>query len=132
MSQRTRAWHFLLSASLLLGCNGSGCNPPKKSQLTDAILDEECSKMTKCPAGYECDFGAANSSDPNSLGTCTYKECGLTDLCKTPHTECALSDETAMCDRRKNDKYCECQRPSSQEVPSTPTTGGPPTTGDKP
>ena len=35
-----------------------------------------------------------------------------------------------MCDRKDNDKYCECLRPNSEDVPVTPTTGGdPPTTG---
>lgn len=137
MSRRTRAWQLLLSASLLLGCHGSGCNPPTKSQLTDAILDEECNHKTKCPGGYECDFGSADPSNPNSLGTCTYVECGLTDICKQPQTKCGLPQETALCDKRNNDKYCECQIATSQEVPSTPTgggtptTGGPPTTGDK-
>jgi len=53
--------------------------------LTDAILDEECNNKNKCPGGYKCDFGSAEPSNPNSLGTCTYVECGLTDLCKKPH-----------------------------------------------
>ena len=130
MSRRTRAWQLLFSASLLLGCNGSGCNPEPE---TGKIVDVECGAYTTCPSGYECIYGAGiNPDNPKSIGKCEYKECGLMDLCKKPQKRCPLKEETAMCDRFDNDKYCDCVRPSSQEVPSTPTTGGTPTTGDKP
>jgi len=118
MSRRTRAWQLLTTVALALGCS------PTPS--ADPIEDAVCSNKTKCPAGYEC---PNNPGDPLSTGKCEYQKCGLTDLCKKPHQECPLKEETAMCDRKDNDKYCECVRPSSEEVPTTPTTGGPPTTG---
>jgi hypothetical protein len=126
MSQRTRAWQFLLGASLLLG---SGC----KTTAGDEIKDKVCGVNTPCPLGYKCAYeDGINPSNPQSLGKCAYVECELMDPCKKPHKQCALPDETAMCDRETNDKYCECVRPSSQELPNTPTTGAPPTTGVKP
>jgi len=41
----------------------------------------------------------------------------------------SLAGRVVRCDSLNNDKYCECQRPNSEEVPATPTTGDPPTTG---
>ena len=139
MSRRTRAWQLLFSASLLLGCNGSGCNNPNTGTTVDAV-DAKCGLHTQCPFGYECNYGASDPKLPQSVGQCEYKHCGLTDPCKKPQKNCALKEETAMCDRRNNDDYCDCVRPNSQDVPNTPTTGGPsppptggtPTTGDKP
>lgn len=126
MSRRARAWQFFVSASLSFACNDT------KTNTSDIIEGTECSKNTKCPSGYKCDFGSAAPSDPASLGQCKYEACGLTDPCKKPQKACGLPEETAMCDRFNNDAYCECTRPNAQEVPSTPTTGGIPTTGGKP
>ena len=119
MSRRTRAWQILVSVSLLLGCN-------KEDKTNETYDDVVCSKYTTCPAGYKCTNDPGN---PQSTGVCLYQECGLTDHCKKPQKQCPLDVETAMCDSRNNDKYCECIRPNSEEVPATPTTGGPPTTG---
>lgn len=137
MSRRTRAWQLLFSASLLLGCNGSGCEP---YPVPGKLVDVECGAHTKCPFGYECDYGAKDPNHPNSVGICQYVECKLTDVCEKPHIECPLPQEIAMCDKFADDKYCDCVRPNSQDVPGTPTTGGPaapttgvtPTGGDKP
>ncbi len=126
MSRQTRAWQLLLGASLLLGCNSTATNT------TDIVEGTKCGAHTKCPFGYECNYGGSDPNNPQSIGECKYKECGLKDVCKKPQKLCALDQETAMCDRFDNDKYCECERPNSEEVPSTPTTGVPPTTGDKP
>lgn len=117
--RRTRAWQLLVSATLLLACN-------KEDKTNDTYEGATCSKYTTCPAGYKCSNDPGN---PQSTGVCLYQECGLTDLCKKPHKECALKSETALCDSLNNDKYCECQRQNSAEVPATPTTGDPPTTG---
>lgn len=117
---RRRTWQLLATVALALGCN----NPTPSA---DPIEDAVCSNKTKCPAGYKCDN---NTADPHSTGKCVYQECGLTDLCKKPQKQCPLKEETAMCDKKDNDKYCECVRPNSEDVPTTPTTGGdPPTTG---
>jgi hypothetical protein len=139
MSRRTRAWQLLIGASLLLGCNGSGCNNGSETT-SGKLVGVECGAHTKCPFGYECDYGAKDPNHPKSVGLCQYVECKLTDLCEKPHKECPLPQETAICDKFDNDKYCDCVRPSSQDVPGTPTTGGPPapttgatpTSGDKP
>ena len=132
MSRRTRAWQLLMGASLLLGCNGSGCNPPAS---TDPIVDKKCGAHTMCPFGYECRYeDGVDPKDPNSLGLCKYVECQLTEPCKESQPsekDCALPTETLMCDKFDRDHYCSCVRPSSQDVPGTPTTGVP-TPGDKP
>ena len=106
---------------MLLACN-------KEDKTNETAEDVACSKYTTCPAGYKC---TNDPGDPQSAGVCKYQACGLTDLCKKPQKQCPLKEETAMCDRFDNDKYCECVRPSSEEVPATPTTTGdpPPTTG---
>ena len=115
MSRRTRAWQLLVSATLLLACN---------QDETDKVEGTPCTKDTKCPAGYDCTNDPGN---PKSVGECKYRECGLTDLCKKPQTQCLLKTETAMCDKKNNDKYCECIRPNAEDVPATPTTGAPST-----
>lgn len=119
MSRRTRAWQLLVTATLLLACN-------KEDKTNDTYEGVTCSNMTKCPSGYKC---TNNPADPHSTGECKYQECGLTDLCKKPQKLCPLKQDTAMCDRFDNDRYCDCVRANSEEVPPTPTTGGPPTTG---
>ena len=129
MSRQTRAWLVLVSTSLLLGCNGSGCKPEPEA---GKLVDVQCGAYKKCPSGYECNYGGSDPKNPKNFGLCEYVECGLTDLCEKPQTRCALKVETPLCDKFDNDKYCECVRPNSEEVPSTPTTGGTPTTGDKP
>ncbi len=129
MSRRTRAWQLLVGASLLLGCN----KPPAAA---DPIVGKKCGADTMCPFGYECQYDAGiDPKNPNSIGQCKYLECKLTEPCKKPQPlvkNCGLPTETLMCDKFDNDRYCDCVRPTSDEVPSTPTTGGPPTTGAKP
>jgi len=118
MSRRQTAWQFLVSATLLLACN--------KEDKPNEVEGTPCSKYTMCPAGYKC---TNDPDNPQSAGVCKYQECGLTDPCKKPQKQCPLKEETAMCDQRNNDKYCECIRPNAEEVPATPTTGTPPSTG---
>ena len=127
MHRRTRAWQLLFSASLLLGCK----NPEPAD---GKLVNVECGAYTKCPSGYECNYGGKDSKNPKVTGLCEYVTCGLTDLCKKPHPECSLKEETAKCDKFDNDHYCECIRPSSQDVPTGGTGPGDPTptTGDKP
>lgn len=120
MSQRTRAWQLLVTAILLLACKKDD-----KINPGDPYEGATCSNQTKCPFGYKC---TNNAADPLSTGKCEYQVCGRTEPCKEPQTQCPLKVETAMCDKFNNDKYCECVRPNSEDVPSTPTTGGP-TTG---
>ena len=122
MSRRTRAWQLLVCVPLLWACH-------KEDKTNETAEDEACSQYTKCPAGYKC---TNDPGDPQSAGVCKYQACGLTDLCKKPQKDCPLKSETAMCDRFDNDKYCECMRPNSAEVPTTPTTGDPPPTTGKP
>lgn len=118
--RRTRAWQLLVSATLLLACH--------KEEKTGMTYDDAvCSKYTTCPAGYKC---TNDPADPQSTGLCKYQECGLKVPCKGPMT-CIADKESALCDERNLDKLCECATPNSAEVP-TPTTGGTPTTGDKP
>ena len=111
----------LLGGFLLLGCNG-----PKTGE-SDTEPMKKCSTHTACTAGYKCDFGGANPSDPTAVGVCVYQKCGLTELCKKPQP-CLPDKETAMCDANDNDKFCGCVSPNSEDVPTTPTT----TAGDKP
>lgn len=118
-----RTWQLLVTVALAFGC-GSNPEPPE-----DPVKGATCSNKTKCPHGYKC---TNDPGDPHSTGKCEYQVCGLTDLCKKPHKECPLPVETAMCDKFDNDKYCECVRPNSEEVPTTPTTGDPPPTTGKP
>lgn len=119
MSRRTRAWQLLVGVTLLLGCT--------KPNERDPEPEDKCSTKTACPAGHKCDFGSQNPSDPTAIGRCKYQVCGLTELCEKPQA-CLAGQETAMCDKENNDKFCGCVRPNSQDVPGTPT----PTTGDKP
>lgn len=115
---------IFLGISLLSGCNG----PKTGESNTDPKAG--CSKHTPCSAGYKCNFGGANPSDPHAVGECEYQTCGLTDPCRKPQA-CLPDKETASCDRFDNDRFCGCLRPNSQEAPSDPATD-PPTTGVKP
>ncbi len=103
----------ILGAMLGFACKQSGDEPAEK-----------CSPTTKCPHGYECDYKKSDPNHPKSLGECKYKECGLTDLCAKSHESCPFEGSTALCDRFKKDKLCECIQPNAQEVPTIPTTGG--------
>ena len=107
----------------------SGCNGPKTGE-SDTDTKAKCSTNTPCSAGYKCNFGNANPSNPHAVGECEYQTCGLTEPCKKPQP-CLPDKETASCDKFDNDKFCGCVSPNSQEVPSDPTTG-PPTTGARP
>lgn len=119
---RRRTWQLLATMVLVLGCN------PGKNEPDDPVKGATCSNKTKCPGGYKC---TNNPGDPLSTGKCEYQECGIKVPCKTKMT-CAADNESAACDKFNPEKLCECQTPNSQEVPLTPTTGGTPTTGDKP
>ncbi|MBL9106403.1 MAG: hypothetical protein JNL82_36105 [Myxococcales bacterium] len=123
--RRTHLIHpILLGISLLSACNG-----PKTGE-SDTEGMAKCSTHTKCSAGYKCNFGNANPSNPHAVGECEYQTCGLTEPCKKPQ-QCLPDKETASCDKFDNDKFCGCVGTNSQEVPSDPTTG-PPTTGARP
>lgn len=98
----------------------------RQAQREGSEAERKCSTKTACPAGYKCDFGSENPSDPTVIGRCEYVECGLTELCKKPQA-CLPGKETAMCDKENNENFCGCVGPNSQDVPPDP-----PTTGDKP
>jgi hypothetical protein len=117
---RRRTWQLFATVALVLGCN------KEPTGTTDTVEDTICSNQTKCPGGYKC---TNNPADPLSTGKCEYQECGQTVPCKTKMS-CLADNESALCDKRDNNKLCECQVPNSQDVDLT--TGGTPTTGQKP
>ena len=92
-----------------------GCSKPNER---DPDPKDKCSAKTACPAGYKCDYG--EETGQYAVGRCEYEVCGLTETCKKPQA-CLPAQEAAMCDKIDNDKFCECVRPLSQDVPSTPT-----------
>jgi hypothetical protein len=111
--------HFLAVAALQLSFGG--CGPGRPETGPEGVT---CSSLSKCPHGYKC---SNNPADPHSTGECKYQECGLTDICNKP--QACIPNQTAMCDRFNNDKFCECEGLNSENVPNPPATGGDPTTG---